>query len=65
MLWQIGYCAGAADGLRAAAGEYRAELQFEPGDEGVLKVVRASQHRGEVGNIFGAFTKLKNGRGGP
>ena len=37
--------AGAADGLCAAACEYRAELQFQPGDEGVCEIGRADQHR--------------------
>ena len=37
--------AGAADGLCAAARQYRSELQFQPGDAGVREVVRADQHR--------------------
>ena len=58
--------AGAADGLCAAARQHRPELQLQPGDAGVREIVRADQSRAEVGNIFRrAFTKLKNGRGGP
>ncbi len=38
--------AGAADGLCAPARQYRPELQLQPGDEGVLEIVRADQHRG-------------------
>ena len=58
--------AGAADGLCAPDCQHRAELQFQPGDEGVFEILRADQSRREVGNIFRrAFTKLKNGRGGP
>ena len=45
MLRRIRAGAGAADGLCAAAGQYRSELQFQPGDAGVLEIVRADQHR--------------------
>ena len=45
MLRRIRAGAGAADGLCAAARQYRTELQFQPGDEGVCKIVRADQPR--------------------
>ena len=44
MLRRVRARAGAADGLCAAARQYRAELQFQPGDEGVCEVGRADQH---------------------
>ena len=45
MLRRVGARAGAADGLCAPARQYRPELQLQPGDEGVLEIVRADQHR--------------------
>ena len=45
MLRRIRPRAGAADGLCAAACQYRSELQFQPGDEGVCEIVRADQPR--------------------
>ena len=36
---------GAADGLCKADCEHRAEFQFQPGDEGVLEIVRADHSR--------------------
>ena len=46
MLRRIRPRAGAADGLCAAARQYRPELQFQPGDAGVFEVLRADHHRG-------------------
>ena len=45
MLRRIRARPGAADGLCAPARQYRPELQFQPGDEGVFEVFRADQHR--------------------
>ena len=45
MLRRIRARAGAADGLCAPARQYRPELQFQPGDAGVLEILRADQHR--------------------
>ena len=45
MLRRVGAGAGAADGLCPAPCQYRPEFQFQPGDAGVLEIVRADQHR--------------------
>ena len=45
MLRRIRAGAGAADGLCAAARQYRSELQFQPGDAGVRQIGRADQYR--------------------
>ena len=42
---EVGAGIGAADGLCAAARQYRAELQFQSGDEGIFKILRADQPR--------------------
>lgn len=44
MLRRIRAGTGAADGLCAAAREYRTELQFQPGDARFCEVGRADQH---------------------
>ena len=58
--------AGGADGLSAAHRQHRPQFQLQPGDAGVRQVLRADQLASEVCNILRrAFTKLRNGRGGP